>query len=984
MDKISIKDIELNNEYEMPVFDELDTPFLHKRFEKQVETKPDEIALVATDATLTYKELNEKANRIANALIKKGVKPKSNVLAMLPRDSNLISTILGIFKAGCTFVPLDLEYPQERIDYIYENSQADYIINTSGEAENSLNIHDLIKEDDASNPDVEITRDDLAYMIYTSGSTGNPKGVMISHENACNEVAENPKAEYNNLLSIATIAFDTSLEDILTGLTNGIKIIFANDVEIKNLVDLIKLIKENKPEVMEFTPSRLLSYLEIDEFCEVIECAKCIVMGGEQFSAKAFNGVKQYTNAKVYNSYGPTEATIASNYKEITDPENITIGKALRNYATEVRDIDGKLLPQGVMGELYIGGIGVGKGYYNMEDKTKEVYLTINDIPYYRSGDYAIELPNGEIDIKGRIDNQIKLRGLRIEIGEIESNIGNFPDIKQNIVVIKKINNTEHLCAYFTAEDEIDTDELKEYLKERLTKYMVPTVFMQLDEMPQLPNGKTDTKRLPEPKMEIKYVAPETKLEQELCTIFSNILNIETVGAEDNFFEIGGTSLIASKLIIELLKQDYTVKYDDVFHNQTPRKLAKFLSGEVDEENMEANAIKNYDYSNINKLLEENTLNNFLDGETEEIGNVLLTGVTGFLGIHVLYEYIKNETGTIYCMLRKGSFDSCEDRLIDLMDYYFDEDLTDLIGSRIILSEGDITSLDDFKKLEDYPIDTIINCAAIVKHYTADDYIFKVNVDGVINGLKFAQSRDNIKYVQISTVSVLSGYSENEEAYPDVRFNERTLYYEQDLTNKYLGSKFLAERMVLEAATKGLPVKIIRVGNLMSRYSDGVFQKNYDTNAFLNNIKAIKNLKALTPNMSQEVVEMSPIDCVARGVLELSKTPNKCRVFHCMNNKYILNSDIINVLNTYGYDIKEVSNEEFKEIYEKNMDENIQGLITAEIGIDDLDEVDDFDAKIEIEQTTEILHELGFDWPQPDDEYLKKLIDYLNSVKYFD
>lgn len=170
----------------------------------------------------------------------------------------------------------------------------------------------------------------------------------------------------------------------------------------------------------------------------------------------------------------------------------------------------------------------------------------------------------------------------------------------------------------------------------------------------------------------------------------------------------------------------------------------------------------------------------------------------------------------------------------------------------------------------------------------------------------------------------------------------------------------------------------------MSRYSDGVFQKNYDTNAFLNNIKAIKNLKALTPNMSQEVVEMSPIDCVARGVLELSKTPNKCRVFHCMNNKYILNSDIINVLNTYGYDIKEVSNEEFKEIYEKNMDENIQGLITAEIGIDDLDEVDDFDAKIEIEQTTEILHELGFDWPQPDDEYLKKLIDYLNSVKYFD
>ena len=255
---------------------------------------------------------------------------------------------------------------------------------------------------------------------------------------------------------------------------------------------MIKLIKEHEPEVMEFTPSRLLSYLEVDEFCKAIGCAKCIVMGGEQFSAKAFDLVKKYCDAIVYNSYGPTEATIASNYKEITDANEITIGKALENYVTEVRDIDGKLLPQGVMGELYIGGIGVGKGYYNMPEKTKEVFLTINDIPYYRSGDYAIELPNGEIDIKGRIDNQIKLRGLRIEIGEIETNIGQYHDIKQVTVVINEINGHDHLCAYYTADGEIDSDDLKEYLKDRLTRYMVPTVFMQLDEMPQTPNGKTD------------------------------------------------------------------------------------------------------------------------------------------------------------------------------------------------------------------------------------------------------------------------------------------------------------------------------------------------------------------------------------------------------------------------------------------------------------------------------------------------------------
>ncbi|WP_458406165.1 amino acid adenylation domain-containing protein [Methanobrevibacter sp.] len=988
MDKIRLNEIELAPNFLLPEFEELENPILHKRFEDQVSEKGDEIALVATDASLSYDELNRKANRIAYGLIEKGVKPQSNILIMLPRDSNLIASIIGVLKAGCAFIPLDLKFPKERIDYIYENSQADYIINVDGVESNSLSIKELLENENDENPNVEIGPDDLAYMIYTSGSTGNPKGVMISHENACNQTAENPKAEYDNLLSIATIAFDTSLEDILTGITNGVKIIFANDVEIKNIVDLIRLIKENKPQVMEFTPSRLLSYLEIDEFCEAINCAECIVMGGEQFSAKAFNGVKQYTNAKVYNSYGPTEITIASNYKEITDPENITIGKALHNYVTEVRDIDGKLLPKGVMGELYIGGVGVGKGYYNMPEKTKEVFLTINDIPYYRSGDYAIELPDGDIDIKGRIDNQIKLRGLRIEIGEIESNISSFPNIKQNIVVIKEIRNNEHLCAYFTADEEINKDELKAYLSERLTQYMVPTVFMQIDEMPQTPNGKTDVKALPEPKLELNYVAPKNKIEQTICAIYSSILDIELVGAEDNFFEIGGTSLIASKLIIELLKQGYEVKYDDVFRNQTPRKLASLLSGDVVSDDLDVDIIENYDYTMINNLLEKNTFENFAKGKNLELGNVLLTGVTGFLGIHVLYEYLKSEEGTIYCMLRKGKFDTCEERLIDLMNYYFKEDFTDLIGSRIILSEGDITNLEDFKKLQDYPIDTIVNCAAIVKHYTHDDYIFRVNVDGVVNGLEFAEA-NNMNYVQISTTSVLDEYTEDTDI-TNVRCDEKTLYWGQDLSNKYLNSKFLAERMVLEKALSGLNVKIIRVGNLMARYSDGVFQKNFDTNAFLNNIKAIKNLKATTSDISNEIVELSPIDCVAKATLELAKTPKECVVFHAVSDKLIPTGNIIDALNSFGFGIENVTPEEFRDILEQNMDENIQGIITADLTFDDFDLEDEDESEsgsdelVQIYQTLDVLDSLGFEWPECDMNYLTTFIKYLNEVHYFD
>ena len=503
-------------------------------------------------------------------------------------------------------------------------------------------------------------------------------------------------------------------------------------------------------------------------------------------------------------------------------------------------------------------------------------------------------------------------------------------------------------------------------------------------QMPQTPNGKTDIKALPEPKLELKYVAPETKLEQTICAIYSSILDVEIVGAEDNFFEIGGTSLIASKLIIELLKQDYDVKYDDIFRNQTPRKLASFLSGDEISDDLDIDIIENYDYTTINKLLEKNTFKSFAMGENKDIGNVLLTGVTGFLGIHVLYEYIKNEDGIIYCMLRKGKFDSCEERLADLMDYYFDEDFTDLIGSRIILSEGDITNSEDFNKLDDYHIDTLINCAAIVKHYTHDDYIFRVNVDGVVNGLNFAEAND-ATYVQISTTSVIDEYVEDADVC-DVVCDERTLYWGQDLSNKYLNSKFLAERMVLEKAVNGLDVKIIRVGNLMARYSDGIFQKNFDTNAFLNNIKAIKNLKAINPSLASEMVEISPIDCVAKATLLLSTTPKDSTIFHCENDKLISNQEIIDALNSFGFDIKNVSSEEFKEIYEQNMNENIQGIITADLTLDDLDfdEEGDDGSIVEMDQTLDILDSLGFEWPVIDEDYLKRFIKFLNEVNYFD
>ena len=304
--KYRICDISLLPEIKTQKFSEVELPFIHKRFEKQVSETPDDVALIACDATLTYKQLNEKTNIIANALIDMGVKPKNNILVMLSRDSNLIASILAILKVGCAFIPIDPEYPQERINYIYENSNADYII-TDKSGKNSLSIEELLCNDNSENPNVNIDPDDLAYIIYTSGSTGKPKGVMVSHKGICNQITGNPMKNFDSILSISTISFIMSIRDILTGVTNGIRLIFASDSEVKNIMDLIELINNTQPESMTITPSRFLSYLEIDDFCDSIKSFKAIIMGGEVFPVKKFDAIEKYTDATIFNAYGQSE-----------------------------------------------------------------------------------------------------------------------------------------------------------------------------------------------------------------------------------------------------------------------------------------------------------------------------------------------------------------------------------------------------------------------------------------------------------------------------------------------------------------------------------------------------------------------------------------------------------------------------------------------------------------------------------------------------
>ena len=818
--------------------------FFHECISYFAQTQPNHEALVATDAKFTYKEMDEVTNRIARALRQQGVRERDRVALLLPRTSRLILSLFGVLKSGAAYIPCDPEYPADRIKLILEDSEARYIITTADRldsvpADKAIDVETLIASEATTDAVMtDITGDDLAYLIYTSGSTGRPKGVMLRHEGICNYLYGHPANVFANgvltdakrVLSVTTISFDAALQDIGMAFYNGKTLIVATEEQANNPLDLATLINEQHINMVSGTPSRWQTWLTSPDFCQAIANIAICRAGGEKFSDQLLTQMRSVTKARIFNCYGPTEITVASNNKELTNAELVTVGKPQLNVKEFIVDQDGNELPVGVVGELYIGGRGGARGYNNLDQMTRERFIEYHGERIYKSGDYAKWLPNGDVVILGRTDHQIKLRGLRIELGEIENVMLKVKGLKKVVILIRKLNDKEHLCAYYTADREIAPDALKAEISKSLTQYMVPTAYLQLKEMPMTPNGKTDVKALPEPQLAITsaYEAPANDTERTFCDIFAGILQMDKVGATDNFFELGGTSLVVTRVIIEADKAGMHVAYGDVFANPTPRKLADSDTEGTDE-------VTSFNYTAINNLLQRNTLNAFRQGERQSIGNVLITGATGYLGIHILRELIDADVDNIYCLIRGKSVEAAESRLRSLLYYYFADAFKPLFGKRIHVLLGDVTQ--DFD--ENLDIQTVFNCAAIVKHFSEGTEIEDVNIGGARHCVDFCIKK-GARLVHVSTASTRGLWAG--EPKDDV-FTEKRFYMGQFLGNKYIYSKFMAERLILDAvALHGLDAKIMRVGNLAARSTDGEFQANFSTNSFMGRIKVYNML----------------------------------------------------------------------------------------------------------------------------------------------
>ena len=573
-----------------------------------------------------------------------------------------------------------------------------------------------------------------------------------------------------------------------------------------------------------------------------------------------------------------------------------------------------------------------------------------------------------------------------MELGEIEGAILKHELVKNAAVTVVEKGGNKYITAYYTGES-IPEEQLKTFLEPLIPDYMMPSFFVHIDEMPVTPGGKIDKKALPLPEITTKnsgYVEPVTTVQTVLCEIFEKALGIEKVGIEDNFFDLGGSSLTASKVAVMCLSKNISIVYADIFKYPTVRELATVVDDGAATENVQSNnEFSNYNYNRIQSVISGNVVENVDRITKENLGDIMITGATGFLGIHILKAYLDNYDGKVYCLVRKGEYESMEKRMMHMLMYYFDNPYQELFGQRIICVDGDITSKEQVEGFAAYKFRTIINCAACVKHFAAGDILEKVNVRGVQNLIDFCKNSGR-RLIQISTVSVAGEGSEGVPPMSRV-FCENDLYIGQNITNEYIRTKFLAERAVLEAVSDGLDGKVIRVGNLMSRNSDGEFQINFITNGFLRSLRGYKAIGKFPMGGMHEIAELSPIDSTALAVLKLVQTDRRFTVFHACNSHHIYMADLIYAMQRYGFRLDIVRDGEFEEAvkeFAKNGKES--DAVSGLIAYTSHNENEIYTMEYDNGFTAQVLYRLDYKWPVTDDRYLESAIEALDRLAFFD
>lgn len=574
---------------------------IHQLFESQVERTPEAVALVFENEQLTYRELNCRANQLAHYLRNVGVGPEVLVGICVERSLEMVVGIIGILKAGGAYVPLDPTYPKERLAFMLQDSQVSILLTqqhlienlTEGEAQIVCldSEWEAIAQESEDNLVSEVT-ENLAYVIYTSGSTGKPKGVLVSHYNIVRLFEATQSWFHFNERDVWTLfhsyAFDFSVWELWGALLYGGRLVVVPYWVSRSPEEFYNLLCKEQVTVLNQTPSAFCQLIQVEESRKVTKehHLRLVIFGGEALQLQSLKPwFERYGDERprLVNMYGITETTVHVTYRPLTiadvnEGKGSVIGVPIPDLQVYVLDQYQKPVPIGVPGEMYIGGVGLSRGYLNRPELTTERFIPNpfsdrSEAYLYKSGDLGRYLSNGDLEYLGRIDHQVKIRGFRIELGEIESALAQHPSVKQSVVIIREdIPGDKRLVAYVRLDQKqaFRAQEFRSFLQSKLPDYMVPSTFLLLDALPLTPNGKVDRCALAAPDssqldQSATFVAPRTPVEQQLADIWASVLKLEQVGIHNNFFELGGHSLLATQ-VMSRLRQAFGVELPCVLY----------------------------------------------------------------------------------------------------------------------------------------------------------------------------------------------------------------------------------------------------------------------------------------------------------------------------------------------------------------------------------------------------------------------------------
>ena len=862
-----------------------------------------------------------------------GVLAETVVGICVERSLEMVIAILGTLKAGGAYVPLDPAYPNSRLELILEDSQAQILIIQSHLLEqlpkSASIVVDLNKEltqigtypDD--NPVGRIRPDNLAYIIYTSGTTGQPKGVMIQHDSVVNMIISfNLKYhtdQTDKVLQQASFSFDVSVGEIFPVICAGGTLVIASKDVVSNPDQFALCIEQNEITIFGTTPS-LLSHLRLESY--KVPKLRLIFSGGEALS---YNNVSHLPDSCVLvNGYGPTEATIGAlaytlNTKKTRENHKIPIGKPLNNYRIYVLDKKLKHQPIGVPGELCIAGVGLARGYLNHKQLTEEKFIEIKVLDksqrLYKTGDLARWLPDGNLEYLGRVDRQIKLRGFRIELSEIEVTLSLHDSVGEAVVLLHKQIGNPRLIAYVTLSKPIDEPAaiLRSLLKENLPEYMVPAGFIVLDKLPLTPNGKIDHAKLLTLPIdnsllpENQFVSPRTSEEHLLSDIWADVLALKRVGIYDNFFDIGGHSLLATRLLV-LINEAFMVELPlrNLFETPTVHGLAQSI---VMYRQTGTNLLTNASEIDFNteKTLEP-SIQPITTVRPETITDpqlILLTGTTGFLGVHLLYELLMQTNADINCLVR-SSYEEGSQRICKTLKSY--SLWNESFRTRIIPTSGDLAkpllglSQTEFNDLANR-IDVIYHNGAWVNHIYPYQVLKAANVSGTLEILKLATQAVSKPVHYISTYSHLLSTD------PDIA-NVSLNNIVKKINHGYVQSKWVAEQLVQQAGERGLPVSIYRPRRVIGHNKTGVSNQN-DFISLL--MKGCIQLKMI-PDLNCVEENLIPVDYTANAIVYLSRQINSLQQTFELTNPQNTNwKTLFNKLRSMGYKLEQTPYEQWRE-----------------------------------------------------------------------